>query len=93
VLLKTLGASRGQVARILLVEYSLLGALGAAAGMVLAIGGGWAIVHFLFKWPFTPAYAGAAAIALGTMSLVVIIGLIAGREVFRETPITALRDT
>ena len=31
VLLKTLGASRGQVARILLVEYSLLGALGAAA--------------------------------------------------------------
>jgi putative ABC transport system permease protein len=93
VLLKTLGASRGQVARILLVEYSLLGALGAAAGMVLAIAGGWAVVHYVFKFPFTPAYAGAAGIALGTMSLVVLIGFIAGREVFRETPITALRDT
>lgn len=93
VLLKTLGASRGQVARMLLVEYALLGALGAAAGMLLAIGGGWAVVHFVFKAPFTPAYAGASAIALVTMALVVSIGLIAGREVFRETAITALRDT
>jgi putative ABC transport system permease protein len=92
VLLKTLGASRGQVARILLVEYSLLGALGALAGMVLAIGGGWAVVHYVFSSPFTPAYGGAFAIAVGTMGLVVVIGLIAGREVFRETPITALRD-
>ncbi|MBA3646531.1 MAG: FtsX-like permease family protein, partial [Gemmatimonadaceae bacterium] len=92
VLLKTLGASRGQVARILLVEYALLGALGAAAGMVLAIGAGFAVVHFLFKAPFTAPLGGASAIALGTMTLVVTIGLIAGREVFRETPITALRD-
>ncbi|MDQ6717702.1 MAG: ABC transporter permease, partial [Gemmatimonadota bacterium] len=69
VLLKTLGASRGQVARILLVEYALLGALGAFAGMVLAIGGGWAVMHYSFKTPFTPAYGGAAAIALGTMAL------------------------
>jgi predicted lysophospholipase L1 biosynthesis ABC-type transport system permease subunit len=61
--------------------------------MVLAIAGGWAVVHYVFKFPFTPAYAGAAGIALGTMSLVVLIGFIAGREVFRETPITALRDT
>lgn len=92
VLLKTLGASRGQVARILLVEYSLLGALGALAGMVLAIGGGWAVLHYIFKTGFTPAWGGAATIALGTMALVVVIGLIAGREVFRETAIAALRD-
>jgi len=93
VLLKTLGASRGQVARILVVEYALLGALGAAAGMLLAIGGGWGVVHFVFKAPFTPALRGAGTIALATMALVVSIGLIAGREVFRETAITALRDT
>ena len=92
VLLKTLGASRGQVARILLVEYTLLGALGALAGMLLAIAGGWAVVHFIFKSPFTPAYGGTAMIAAGTIGLVVVIGLIAGRDVFRETPITALRD-
>ena len=93
VLLKTLGASRGQVGRILLVEYSLLGALGALAGMVLAMGGGWAVLRYVFKTGFTPAWGGAASIAAGTMALVVAIGLIAGREVFRETPITALRET
>ena len=93
VLLKTLGASRGQVARILLVEYALLGALGAAAGMVLAIAGGFAVVRFLFKAPFAVPFGGAAAIAVVTMGLVVAIGVIAGREVFRETAITALRDS
>ena len=93
VLLRTLGASRGQVARILLVEYSLLGALGAAAGMVLAFGGGWAVVHYIFKAPFTPAYGGAGAIGLGTMALVVAIGGIAGRDSYRETAIAALRES
>jgi len=93
VLLKTLGASRGQVARILLAEYSLLGILGSGAGLLLALGGGWAAVHFVFKAPFTPALGGAIAIAAGTLALTLTIGLIAGRDVFRETPITALRDT
>jgi len=92
VLLKTLGASRGQVARILLAEYSLLGALGSGAGMLLALGGGWAVMHYIFKFPFSPAMGGALLIAGGTLLLTLSIGLIAGRDVFSETPITALRD-
>jgi putative ABC transport system permease protein len=93
VLLKTLGASRGQIARILLVEYSLLGALGAAAGMLLALAGGWAVVHFIFRMPYAFAAGGVAMIAAGTLLLTVAIGLIAGRESYRETPVTALRET
>ncbi|MFL5632463.1 MAG: ABC transporter permease, partial [Gemmatimonadaceae bacterium] len=49
VLLKTLGATRGQIARILLAEYSLLGVLGGLTGMVLSLVGGWAAVRFIFK--------------------------------------------
>ncbi len=37
VLLKTLGATRRQVGRIMLVEYTLLGALGSLAGMLLSV--------------------------------------------------------
>lgn len=92
VLLKTLGASRGQVARILLVEYALLGALGSAVGMVLAIGGGWAIVHQVFKMPFAPAPGGTLLIGTVTLLLTVTTGLIAGRDSYKETPVTALRD-
>ncbi|HWL40593.1 MAG TPA: FtsX-like permease family protein [Gemmatimonadaceae bacterium] len=92
VLLKTLGATRGQIARILLAEYSLLGVLGGLTGMLLSIAGGWAVVNYIFKVPFTPALAPVAAIAAVIVGLTLLIGLLAGRDVFRETPIAALRD-
>jgi putative ABC transport system permease protein len=92
VLLKTLGATRGQIARILLAEYSLLGLLGSLTGMLLAIAGGWGLTHYMFDSAFTPALGAAAAIALTMLALTVTIGLLAGRDVFRETPMSALRD-
>lgn len=92
VLLKTLGATRGQIARILLAEYSLLGLLGSLTGMLLAIAGGWGLTHYVFDSAFTPALGAAAAIALTMLALTVTIGLLAGRDVFRETPMSALRD-
>jgi putative ABC transport system permease protein len=92
VLLKTLGATRSQIVRILLAEYSLLGVLGSLTGMLLAIGGGWALTHFVFEAPFKPALGAAVVIAAAMLALTITIGLLAGRDVFRETPMTALRD-
>jgi len=92
VLLKTLGATRGQIARILLAEYSLLGVLGGLTGMLLSIAGGWAVVRYIFKTPFAPAIMSLAAIAAVVIGLTLLIGLLSGRDVFRETPIAALRD-
>ena len=92
VLLKTLGATRGQIARILLAEYSLLGVLGGLTGMVLSILGAWAVVRYIFKTPFAPALVPIAGIAVAIVGLTLLIGLLAGRDVFKETPIAALRD-
>jgi putative ABC transport system permease protein len=92
VLLKTLGATRGQIIRILLSEYILLGVLGSLTGMVLAIGGGWALTHFVFENDFSPAWGPAFAIAAVMMAVTVSIGLLAGRDVFRETAMSALRE-
>jgi putative ABC transport system permease protein len=92
VLLKTLGATRGQIAKILLAEYSLLGALGGLTGMLLSMAGGWAVVRYVFKVPFALPVVPVAAIAAVIVALTLLIGLIAGRDVFRETPIAALRD-
>lgn len=92
VLLKTLGATRGQIARILLAEYSLLGLLGGFTGMLLSIGGGWAVVRYIFKTPFAPPIGPVAGIAAIVVGLTLLIGLLAGRDVFKETPITALRE-
>jgi putative ABC transport system permease protein len=93
VLLKTLGATRRQISRILFSEYALLGVLGSLAGMVLSFGGAWLLLRFVFERPFVPVYLEAGAIASLMMLLTVSIGLLAGRDVFRETPMAALRDS
>jgi putative ABC transport system permease protein len=93
VLLKTLGATRAQIRRILLAEYALLGVLAALTGMVLSFGGAWALTVFVFKGAFVPAWGPALAIAGVMAAMTVGIGLLTGREVFRETPMVALRES
>jgi putative ABC transport system permease protein len=48
VLLRTLGASRGQIWRILAVEYAALGLLAAVTGILLALAAVWALAAFVF---------------------------------------------
>jgi putative ABC transport system permease protein len=93
VLLKTLGATRRQISRILFSEYALLGVLGSLAGMVLSFGGAWLLLRYVFERPFEPVFLEAGAIALLMLLLTVSIGLLAGRDVFKETPMAALRDS
>jgi len=92
VLLKTLGATRRQILRILLAEYGVLGALGAAAGMGLAFGGAWGLVHYVFQGQFRPDWLAALAIAALMTCLTLAIGLLTARDGYRETPMSALRD-
>jgi len=93
VLLKVLGATKAQIGRIMFSEYAVLGMLGALAGMVLGIGGAWALSRFTFKVPFTMAWGPAFAIAGLLLGITVLVGILTGREVFRETPMAALRDS
>lgn len=92
VLLKTLGATRAQIVRMLFTEYALLGAIGSLAGILLAIGGGWAAMHFIFKTPFSVAPLALAIVAASTMLLTIVTGLLAARDVFAATPMAALRE-
>jgi putative ABC transport system permease protein len=92
VLLKTLGATRRQVSRIMLVEYALLGALGSAAGMLLSMVGAWLLMKFVFEQSYSPAIAPVLMVAAAMTTLAIVIGLATGREVFRQTPMAALRE-
>jgi putative ABC transport system permease protein len=92
VLLRTLGATRRQVARVLLAEYGALGALGALTGMVLSFGGAWAITRFVFDDPFDPAIGPTVLIAAGLLLLTMTIGVLTSRDVYRETPMMAIRE-
>ena len=76
----------------MLSEYLLLGALGSIVGIVLSIGGAWGLMHFVFKQPFVPAVLPALGVALAMIGVSVSIGMLTGRDVFRETPMAALRE-
>ncbi|HEX4936036.1 MAG TPA: FtsX-like permease family protein [Gemmatimonadaceae bacterium] len=92
VLLKTLGATRAQIGRILVSEYTVLGVLGSLTGLVLSFGGAWAIMRYVFDRPFTAATAQALGISAAMMGMAVLIGMLSGRDVFKETAMTALRE-
>ena len=91
-LLKTLGATRRQLTRILLAEYLALGVLAGLMGIGLAIGGGWAMTHWVFKLSFTVPVLPLAAVLLVTAALVALVGMLSSREVFRRTAVEVLRD-
>jgi putative ABC transport system permease protein len=47
----------------------------------------------MFKTEFTPVPGPAIAIAAGMSALTISIGLLTGRDAFRETPMAALRES
>ncbi|MEZ4412949.1 MAG: FtsX-like permease family protein [Gemmatimonadales bacterium] len=92
VLLKTLGASRAQVTRVAVSEYLALGTLAALAGLVLALGSGWALAHWLFETKFAIPAGPMLLLAAGVVALTVGVGLWSSVDLFRRTPLDALRN-
>jgi putative ABC transport system permease protein len=91
VLLKTLGATRAQVARVILAEYLSLGTMASLSALGLSLLGGWALLHFQFEAPFAVPAAPLAAFSIGVVVLTAAIGLMSARDVFARSPLEALR--
>lgn len=91
VLLKTLGAARRQVMRIMGVEYVLLGTLAALAALVLAVGAGWALAAFVFDAPLALAPVAMGAVLVAVPALTLAIGLLSSRGLYAKPPMDVLR--
>ncbi len=92
VLLKTLGASRAQVIRVAVAEYLALGTLAALAGLALAVGSGWALAHWLFETKFALPTGAMLLLGAGVVALTAGVGLWSSVDLFRRTPLEALRN-
>ncbi|MEP6574084.1 MAG: FtsX-like permease family protein [Gemmatimonadota bacterium] len=92
VLLKTLGATRSQVLRVLLAEYLALGVLSALVAALLATAAGWALMKYTFEIRFTMPWGTLATLTLSLAALTVVVGLLNSREVLRRTPLEVLRS-
>jgi putative ABC transport system permease protein len=91
VLLRTLGASRKQILTITALEYFFLGSLATGAGMILALGGSWALASFSFESSFTPPLLPIVILFTSVVSLVVITGVLSSRKVLNQPPLQVLR--
>jgi putative ABC transport system permease protein len=92
ILLRTLGASRGQVFQVLLVEYISLGVLAAFTGILLATGAAWALSAFVFKVSFVPQMWPLGLALLAVPLLTGITGLLMSRGILNHPPLAILRS-
>jgi putative ABC transport system permease protein len=91
-LLRTLGATRSQLLRIVLAEYAALGLLAALAAAVLSTVAAWALARWVFEDTFALPAGPLAGLTLGVVVLTVVVGLANSREVIRRTPLEILRQ-
>ena len=91
-LLKTLGARRRVVLKILTVEYAMLGSLAAAAGLVLAICAGWMMTRMVFEVPFRLDLVRLGSVWLWITAVTVVVGLLGSRGMLSRPPLAVLRD-
>jgi putative ABC transport system permease protein len=93
VLLRTLGATKAQVNRIMFAEYLALGTLGAAVGAILAVGANWALAYFVFKVAWVMP---SGVVLLGGWAIVsamtVTTGLLSNRGICDHPPLAVLRQ-
>jgi putative ABC transport system permease protein len=90
-LLRTLGATRPQLLRILLAEYAVLGALAAVTAIALSTLAGFVLVRFVFESRFAVPGPSMLALVLSVVVMTVVIGLSGSTEVWRRPPLEVLR--
>jgi putative ABC transport system permease protein len=90
-LLRTLGATRRQVVRILVAEYASLGLVSVGVALGLSLLAGLALTRFVFEARFAIPWTGLAILAASVTAMTVVIGLLASGPAFRGTPVEVLR--
>jgi putative ABC transport system permease protein len=91
ILLRTLGASGGQIFGILLVEYVALGVVAALTGVILSLGGAWALAQFVFHVRFALQAAPVLCALVIVPLLTGGIGLLMSRGILKRPPLEMLR--
>lgn len=92
VLLKTLGADRAKIGRIILTEYGVLGTVASLSGIVLSSVAGWLLARFLFEIPFSLPALQLLGLGLFAALATTAVGLANSYHVFRAPPLAVIRE-
>ncbi len=91
VVLKTLGATRGQIRAAWLTEFALLGGTAGAIAAVLGTGASWAMMRLVLQSPWRLMPGTLLACVLGCVLLMTVFGLLGTEAVLRRRPAGYLR--
>ena len=91
VLLRTLGATRGQLLRIALAEYTSVGLLAATVALLLSVGAGWALTRFVFDQRFALPLGPLVGLGAGLVLACIGVGVSSAAEILRRPPLAELR--
>jgi len=88
---KTLGATTRTIARMLFLEYGVLGLLAGSVGSLAAVGLTWGVSRFALEIPWRPFVGEHVASVGATAVLVAAIGVLSSLDVLRHKPHLTLR--
>lgn len=91
VLLRTMGASRSQIQRILLIEYLFMGSLAGVVGSSLAVAGAWILSITVFDVGFVVPGIEVLIVFAGVAVLTVLVGAANSRGIATRPPLEVLR--
>ncbi|WP_217631527.1 ABC transporter permease [Pedobacter hartonius] len=91
VLLRTIGAKGRQILSITAIEYLFLGLFSAAAGMIIAVAGSWALAVYSFEAVFLMPVIPVLLIFVSVTLIVVFTGMLSSTSVLRRSPLEVLR--
>lgn len=91
-ILKSLGATRGAVARAFAVEYACLGAAAGLGGTLLAAALAWVVVRFVLDVPWTLAPGTLAWGVVAATAVALTVGLLATFRLLGRAPLAVLRQ-
>ncbi|MFC3676178.1 ABC transporter permease [Ferrovibrio xuzhouensis] len=90
-ILKALGATRRDILTAHLIEYGLIGLVGASVAFLLGWVAAWAMVTQMMNAPFVLAPGTAALTALGGVAAMLLLGLIGAWQALAARPAPLLR--
>jgi putative ABC transport system permease protein len=88
---KTLGANTRTIARMLLIEYGVLGSLAGLIGSLGAVALTWGVSRYALEIPWRVFVGEHAAGVVLTSVLVAAVGALSSLDVLRNKPLATLR--
>ena len=92
VILRVMGASRGQLLLMQLGEFGVLAMLLAGVSLALGSAIAWGVIVKLFKFEWLPDWAEVLGVLGGGVVLVLVFAIVASLPVLRTRPSQALRE-